>query len=468
MHHPHNPSRRRLLHSMAAGTLSPLGRGLAQAALALGGGAALAQTGRGSLGFGPLRPVADLHTGLPLLMLPEGFSYRSFGWAGEALADGGGRMPGATDGMGIVAVDGEVFTLVRNHERSGLGGAFGDAATHYDAPCDGGTVTLRYDRAAGRLLQARGSLSGTLTNCAGGSTPWGSWLSCEEIVSAPGQRLRRGGEPRPQRSHGWVFEVPAQGGSDARPLTALGQFRHEAAVVDAADGTVYLTEDQRPAGFYRLLPRTPGRLADGGRLQMLGVAGRPDLRRGVAPGQRFAVQWLDIERPEQGQGEDGLSQDGVLRQGRAAGGSLFSRLEGLWIGRGELFFTSTDGGDAGAGQVWRFEPGRQELELFHQSADKAVMDHPDNLCLAPDGSLVICEDSGAPVQRLWWLDRQGGLQELARNNVQLNGELPGLAGDFRRAEWAGTCFSPDGRTLFANVYAPGFSVAISGPFSAWR
>jgi hypothetical protein len=455
---PSLAQRRRWLQGSAALALSPL-------ATAFAARAAASPAPARAAGYGALRPVADGTTGLPLLLLPEGFSYRSFGWAGEPLAEGG-RIPGAADGMGIVAVEGEVFTLVRNHEINGFDGSFGPATTHYDAPCGGGTVTLRYDRARGRLLEARGSLSGTLVNCAGGTTPWGSWLSCEEIVSAGGQRLQRRGQAHTaQRPHGWVFEVPARGGSDARPLTALGQFVHEAAVVDPADGSVYLTEDQGSAGFYRLRPRTPGRLADGGRLQMLRVRGTPDLRRGLRTGQRFDVDWVDIAQPERGIDPATGRPDGVLRQGVAQGASVFTRLEGVFVGPGEVWFTSTNGGDAGAGQIWRLHPREQVLELFHESPGAEVFDHPDNLCLAPNGAIVVCEDSRQPVQRLFGLTREGALFELARNNVRLNDELPGLKGDFRGAEWAGACFSPDGRTLFANVYRPGFSVAIEGPFS---
>jgi secreted PhoX family phosphatase len=451
--------RRHWLRGAGALALSPL-------AAAFGARAAAPSAPRRAAGYGPLRPVADGSTGLPLLMLPEGFSYRSFGWITEQLVEGG-RIPGAPDGMGIVAVEGEVFTLVRNHEISHFDGSFGPAATHYDAPCGGGTVTLRYDRAQGRLIEARGSLSGTLVNCAGGTTPWGSWLSCEETVSAAGQRIQRGGQTHTAgRSHGWVFEVPARGGSDARPLTALGQFVHEAAVVDPADGIVYLTEDQGAAGFYRLLPRTPGRLADGGRLQMLRARGASDLRSGLRTSQRWSVDWVDIEHPERGIDPTRGGRDGVLRQGVAQGASVFARLEGVFVGPGEVWFTSTSGGNAGAGQIWLLHPREQVLELFHESPGAEVFDHPDNLCLAPNGAIVVCEDSRQPVQRLFGLTRKGELFELARNNAQFNNEIPGLKGDFRGAEWAGACFSPDGRTLFANVYAPGFSVAISGPFAA--
>lgn len=451
-------SRRHLLKLSALGVLgiSPLAQALLRAATA-------AETGARSPGFGSLRPVRDETTGLPLLQLPEGFSYRSFGWAGEDLAGGLGLIPGDADGMGLVRSEGELFTLVRNHECVNLAGSFGPSGSHYDAPCGGGTVTLRYDRAAGQLIEARGSLSGTLNNCAGGTTPWGSWLSCEEIVTPSGYIGEHKGQAlQLPRAHGFVFEVPAEGESDARPLTALGQFRHEAAAVDPRDGVVYLTEDHRPAGFYRMIPRTPGKLAEGGRLQILRVKSHPDLRRGLKPGQRFDVDWIDIENPEAGWVEGG-GMDGLLRQGRAQGASLFTRLEGLAIGEDEVFFTATDGGDAGAGQVFRFIPRSQILELFYESPGSAVLDYPDNICLGPRGLIVICEDSDQPVQRLYGLDRDGALFELARNNVQLDGVL-GHSGDFRGSEWAGACFSPDGRTLFANIYRPGFTVAINGPF----
>ena len=451
-------SRRSLLQlgGLAALSLSPLGRAFATAA-------AQVESGRRAAGYGPLQPVNDLNTGLPLLQLPEGFSYRSFGWAGEAFSEGEGVLPGAADGMGIVQAEGDVLTLIRNHEVVGLGGSFGPESCHYDAPCGGGAVTLRYDRAAGKLLSVRGSLSGTLQNCAGGITPWNSWLSCEEIVTpASHSGTYKGTEFKLHKAHGFVFEVPTAGVSDARPLTALGQFRHEAAVVDPKDGVVYLTEDHRPAGFYRVLPTTPGRLIDGGRLQMLRAKSQPDLRSGLRTGQRFEADWVDIENPEAGWVESG-GMDGVLRQGRAQGGSLFTRLEGLFVGDDEVFFTATDGGDAGCGQVFRFIPSSQTLELFYESPAAAVLDYPDNLCLGPNGLVVLCEDSKQPVQRLYGLDRQGGLFELARNNTQLDNVL-GHSGDFRGAEWAGACFSADGRTLFANVYTPGFTVAITGPF----
>ncbi|WP_394000193.1 alkaline phosphatase PhoX [Luteimonas sp. WGS1318] len=456
-------ARRRLLKAAGFGLglagvgLSPVGQLLARAG----------SSTQVHAGYGPLQPVHDLNTGLPLLRLPEGFRYTTFGWAGEALA-GDIACPGKHDGMGVVRADGDVVTLVRNHEIGGeTRGSFTPAGATWDADCAGGTTTLRFDTAAGRLLEARPSLSGTLVNCAGGVTPWGTWLSCEEIVLTRGQVLQVDGAAHTmQQSHGYVFEVPADGLSTAEPIVAMGRFKHEAATVDPSTGIVYLTEDgHRRAGFYRMLPAVPGELLRGGRLQMLAAEGAPDLRRGRRQGERLKVRWVEIEHPDQGADSDSPTRDeGVVAQGVAGGGSVFTRLEGCIYGDGRVFFTSTNGGDAGCGQVWAYAPAAETLELVFESPDPQVLDYPDNVVLSPRGGLVICEDSAQPVQRLYGMTGAGGLFEFCRSDVVLEGQ-GGFTGDYRGAEWAGACFSPDGRWLFANVYTPGFTVAITGP---WR
>lgn len=441
----------------AALALSPLGRLLAQAGDA--------DARRPHPGYGPIRPVRDLASGLPLLALPEGFSYLSFGWAGEPLT-GEHKTPENHDGMGIVRADGDVLTLVRNHEISAAWGSFAPAAATYDQDCAGGTVTLRFDAKTGKALDARPSLSGTLTNCAGGVTPWGSWLSCEEIVLSGRQEVPLGnGTYRTlARDHGFVFEVPADGVSKAEPLVGLGQFRHEAATVDPRSGIVYLTEDQEPvAGFYRFEPKNNGELARGGRLQMLKAVGAADLRSGHKTGARFKTQWVRIEHPERGTDQDGGPR-GVLQQGLAGGGSKFARLEGCIAGANAVYFTATNGGDARCGQVWAYRPEREELELVYESPDQHTLHYPDNVVLSPRGGLLICQDSlVVPVQHLYGLTADGGLFTFAANNVKLDG-TKGYAGDYSDAEWAGSCFSPDGKWLFANVYSPGFTVAITGPW----
>jgi secreted PhoX family phosphatase len=440
-------------------SMSPLGKLLAAAGVT---GAGLS-----TAGYGPLKPVRDLETGLPLLALPEGFSYRSFGWTGTPMSDGS-PTPNAHDGMGVVRVRGDVATLVRNQEVVRAEGAYGPAASQYDPLCGGGTTTFDFDLAKGEMIAARPSLSGTLQNCAGGVTPWQTWLSCEEFVSAAdrmvlGKTIVR----RLQRDHGFVFEVPADGHSTAEPLIGLGQFRHEAATVHAPSGDVYLTEDMEPdAGFYRFAPKKRGELLRGGRLQMLKAVGREDLRSGLKVGQRFKVEWIDIEFPERGFDRERNDGRGVQRQGLANGASRFTRLEGVIASDDEVFFTATNGGDAACGQVFAYYPSRAELVLIYESPDAATMDYPDNVVISPRGGLLICQDSKGPSQHLYGLTRGGDLFQFARNNVHLDGGYRDFSGDFRTAEWAGGCFSPDGRWLFANVYSPGFTVAITGPWRA--
>jgi secreted PhoX family phosphatase len=321
--------------------------------------------------------------------------------------------------------------------------------------------------ATGRMVDMKPSLSGTLVNCAGGVTPWGTWLSCEEIVLTRGQRVPIGPDyiHEMKQSHGYVFEVPANGLSKAEPIISMGRFKHEAATVDPATGIVYLTEDgKRRAGFYRMVPAVPGELLRGGRLQMLKAVGAPDLRRGRRVGERLRVEWVEIEQPDLGNDADSPDGDqGVVNQGVAGGASIFTRLEGCIHGDGRVYFTATDGGDADCGQVWAYHPGAEILELLFESPDPLMLDYPDNVVLSPRGGLVICEDSDQPVQRLYGMTGGGGLFEFCRSNVLLDGHA-GFSGDFRGAEWAGACFSPDGKWLFANVYTPGFTVAITGPW----
>jgi secreted PhoX family phosphatase len=457
-------SRRRLLQAGGIGLgaaalgLLPVGRLLAQA-----GGSSLVHPG-----YGPLQVANDLNTGLPLLQLPNGFSYTTFGWAGEPLA-GDRACPNKHDGMGVVRGDGNLVTLVRNHEIGAApGGSFTPPEATWDPDCAGGTTTLRFDTATGRMVDMKPSLSGTLVNCAGGVTPWGTWLSCEEIVLTRGQKVQVGPDyiHEMKQSHGYVFEVPAEGLSTAEPIISMGRFKHEAATVDPGTGIVYLTEDgKRRAGFYRMIPKVPGEMLRGGRLQMLKAVGAPDLRRDRRVGERLKVEWVEIEHPDLGDDADSPDGDqGVVNQGVAGGGSIFTRLEGCIFGDGRVYFTATDGGDADCGQVWAYHPGAEILELVFESPDPLVLDYPDNVVLSPRGGLVICEDSDQPVQRLYGMTRGGGLFEFCRSAVVLD-DHAGFSGDFRGAEWAGACFSPDGKWLFANVYTPGFTVAITGP---WR
>jgi secreted PhoX family phosphatase len=346
--------------------------------------------------------------------------------------------------------------LVRNHEL--LAGTAFDATRAYDPFAGGGTTTLTFDPAAGRLVGARVGLAGTLRNCAGGPTPWGTWLTCEETVLGPDSH------PSLQRPHGYVFEVPVSGESSREPLAAMGRFVHEAVAVDPATGVVFQTEDANRAGLYRFVPAVAGRLDRGGRLQMLAVRGRPgaDLRRGQITGVVLGTYWVEIGDPGGGNPRSG-NRVTVYSQGQRAGGATFARLEGAWYADGRVYLTSTSGGNAEMGQVWELTPAADELRLIYESPGRHELNMPDNLTVSPRGGLVLCED-GTRNPCLHVLTRAGRIARFARNAVVLRGEHRGLHGDFRTSEFAGATFSPDGRWLFVNVQTPGITLAITGPW----
>ena len=399
-------------------------------------------------GYGPLFPTPDQTTGLPLLLLPEGFKYLSFGWTGDLL-DGGQPTPNMHDGMAAFAAGRGRVRLVRNHE-AGAGVPF--SASAYNPAAGGGTTTLEFDTQKGEVVSMRDSLSGTVRNCAGGPTPWGTWLTCEETTTF------LAGMP-----HGYIFEVPAEGLGDPIPLRDMGRFSHEAVAIDPATGYVYETEDAgNSSGFYRFVPATPGQMSDGGELSMLKVKGvaLANLGANYAHGTTFEVEWVPIAIPD---APGAIPGNFVWQQGRDLGAATFARLEGCWYGNdAKIYIVSTSGG-IGQGQIWEYDPGDETISLLFQSPGAAVLNAPDNITVSPRGGLVLCED-GNGQEFLHGLTVEGEIFKFAQNNVVLNGERNGFVGDFRDREWAGACYSPDGKWLFANVQTPGITFAITGPW----
>ena len=427
-----------------------------------------------------------------ILDLPRGFEYKILSQSGEKMSDGL-RVPADPDGMAAFAGKNGTTILMRNHELNAKDLAkediragkpvspFGkddelldvvDRSKIYDfhksgRAMAGGVTGLVIDPGPLHVKHQWLALTGTYDNCAGGPTPWNSWISCEETRARAGEKGTK--------DHGWAFEViadPELGLQDPVPLKGLGRFKHEAAAVDPATGIVYLTQDDwgHNSLLYRFVPDIPGEMidADSGRFQALMVIGQPgrDLRnwplskgKNVRSGQWLDVQWVDIA--DRHNPENDIEDRGVEN-----GAAIFSRGEGIWYGDQELYFASTDGGAKKLGQIWRYVPSRFEgtefeanepgrLQLFFESPDKAVMEYCDNITIAPWGDILICEDEysdGNGDNYLRGITPQGKIYTLARSALK------------QKNEFCGACFGPDGKTLYFNLQQDGLTLAVRGPW----
>jgi secreted PhoX family phosphatase len=327
---------------------------------------------------------------------------------------------------------------------------YGPRAFAYDEFAVGGTTTLEVEPHGQRnLVRQHWSLVGTVRNCAGGLTPWGSWISSEET-------LENASTTNYAENHGYNFEVPIDTlpgtPTEAVPLRHLGRFAHEAVAVDPATGAVYETEDQGDgSGFYRYMPSTrprrPGDLASGtGVFQMLRVVGKPGYETAIGQtvGVPLPVDWVTIPDPDPtpvSMVVSGATFSTVFLNGLALGGARFRRLEGCWYDQRKIYFISTNGGNMGFGQVWVYDIDAQTITMVVESSGPDHFDGPDNCCVSPRGGLVFCEDATA-AQHLRAVSPSGEVFDLARN---LRNTI----------EFAGACFSPDHNTLFVNLYGRG-------------
>ena len=406
-----------------------------------------------AIGYGNLMPDPE-----GLLDLPNGFSYRVISSLGDAMSDGA-KVPDKADGMGCFDLGDGRLALVRNHELIATDDSGGEFLEGFDKQdgryLPGGTTHVYLDAKSLSVLDQFRSLGGTLRNCSGGVTPWGTWLTCEESTAGPGKWF---GEDLGQ-SHGWVFEVPAdaRGLTAAIPISAMGRFNHEAACVDPSTGFVYLTEDRDDSVLYRFKPNVPGKLSEGGQLQAMQVEGVTDLRnwsgQQIEAATPATVRWLDVD------GVDSPKDDLRIRAA-AKGASLIARGEGIHMGDSEAYFCSTSGGQAGLGQIFKLtfsDSGEaDQVELFFESVSHHQFNFGDNLTVAPNGHLVVCEDQYTATvdNHLRGITTDGYSYPLARLNLQ--------------TELAGACFSPDGEVLFVNVYAPTKTLAITGPWDQFK
>jgi len=435
-------------------------------------------------GFGPL--VADPKG---RLALPPGFQYRELSPEGGTLTNGD-MVPMMHDGMAAFAGPNGTTILVRNHEveaehlsLAGMRPVVG--RNPYATDLFGGTTAIVVGPNREELRSFVTS-SGQTSNCAGGATPWGTWLTCEEATS---QGMKDEDGFTSSKPHGYVFEVDPNDPENElsrTPIKEMGTFAHEAIGYDPETGIVYLTEDGETeldavdprndvgASFlYRFIPndlsRRPGALQQGGTLQALKAVELPEANDAdlYESGQKYGVTWVEIE-PEGGP-EDALAKE-CLR---------FNALEGAHFAGGAFWFCDTDGGEQRLGQIFRYIPATNTLELFYEGDDAAGvlmpdgdagrdfarLENPDNITIAPWGDVIVAEDGGG-VNRLIGFTPEGEHYVLAMHNI-LPGNIEGdeLPENFL-SEVAGPTFSPDGQTLFFNVQDPGVTFAVWGPFKS--
>jgi hypothetical protein len=373
--------------------------------------------------YGPLVPDPN-----GLLDLPEGFSYIIVESSGDPMDDGF-DVPGAHDGMACFAGEAGTLVLMRNHEITSSSG--NQPETAFDPASGGGVTRIVVDARTGDRISSNWVLAGTRRNCGGGPSPWG-WLTCEENVES---------------GHGYVFVTDPTASEAQEPvqIVGYGRFNHEAAAVDPDTAVCWLTEDNGGGCLYRFVPDDPDEPFVG-TLQAMRVTSEDEFDTGdMASGDSVEIDWVDITEPDP-------VNDTVRVEAKAAGAAIVVRGEGIWFHEGEVYFAATSGGPMGLGQIFRLLDGPDggTLECVVDSLGPDHLASPDNITVAPWGQVFIAEDaSGTCFVRA--ITDAGEVVPFARNAQS-------------DSEFAGVCFSPDGRIMFVNAQSDGLTFAITGPF----